>query len=178
MNTDSPIIPEAEAQMQKLESNFAEMTLALQLFLIHQANTQPPHVFPSILNLGSEDPHTTPVPGLPGEQISNVGGTQHIKQACPNEFRGDHMKGCMFLNSCELYMALVPHQFADDHVKIMWALPFMKSGQAACFVDCQMRSYHNIGSLSYQSWQEFVDEFIINFCPKNKVQTLRFFQGG
>jgi hypothetical protein len=128
MDTDSPIIPKAEAQIQKFESNFAEMTLALQLFLTHQANTQPPHVFPSILNLGSENPCTTPVPEFPGEQISNMGGTWHIKQACPNEFRGDCMKGCVFLNSCKLYMALVPHQFMDDHAKIMWALSFMKSG--------------------------------------------------
>jgi hypothetical protein len=33
MDTDSPIIPDAEAQMQKLESNFTELTLTLQLFL-------------------------------------------------------------------------------------------------------------------------------------------------
>jgi hypothetical protein len=76
-------------------------------------------------------------------------------------------------------------QFMGNHVKIMWALAFMKSGWAAHFVDCQMCAYHDIRSLSYQSWQEFVDKFIIDFCPKNKVQTLRteletlrFFQGG
>jgi hypothetical protein len=67
----------------------------------------------------------------------------------------------------------------------MWALSFMKSGCAAHFVDRQMHGYHNIGSLSYWLWQEFVDEFIAEFCPKNEVQTLRtkletskFFQGG
>jgi hypothetical protein len=82
-------------------------------------------------------------------------------------------------------MALAPHQFVDNHVKIMWALSFMKSGHAARFVECQMWGYHNIGSLSYGSWQEFVDEFIAKFCPKNKVQTSRtelkttkFFQCG
>jgi hypothetical protein len=73
----------------------------------------------------------------------------------------------------------------DDHAKIMWALSFMKSGRAAHFVDRQMRAYHDIRSLSYRSWQEFVDEFIVNFCSKNEVQpsrteleTSRFFQGG
>jgi hypothetical protein len=82
-------------------------------------------------------------------------------------------------------MALAPHQFADDHAKIMWALSFMKSGCAARFVERQMRGYHNIGSLSYGSWQEFVDEFIAEFCLKDEVQTSRtdlkttkFFQGG
>jgi hypothetical protein len=34
----------------------------------------------------------------------------------------------MFLNSCKLYTALAPHQFMDNHAKIMWALSFMKSG--------------------------------------------------
>jgi hypothetical protein len=82
-------------------------------------------------------------------------------------------------------MALAPHQFTDDHAKIMWALSFMKSGHAARFVECQMRGYHNIGSLSYGSWQEFVHKFISEFCLKNEVQTSRtdlettkFFQGG
>jgi len=185
MDTDSPIIPKAEAQMRKLESNFAELTLTLRLFLTHQVNIQSPHVLPSISNPASKDPHTTPVPELPEEQILNAGSTWHIKPACPNEFGGDRMKGRAFLNSCELYIGLAPHQFVDEHVKIMWALSIMKSGQAARFVDCQMRAYHDIGSLSYWSWQEFVDEFIVDFCPKNEVQTSRtkletsrFFQGG
>jgi hypothetical protein len=82
-------------------------------------------------------------------------------------------------------MALAPHQFMDDHAKIMWALSFMKSGHAAHFVERQMQGYHNVGSLSYGSWQEFVHEFISEFCPKNEVQTsrtnletMKFFQGG
>jgi hypothetical protein len=61
----------------------------------------------------------------------------------------------------------------------------MKSSCAACFVERQMRGYHNVGSLSYASWQEFIDEFISEFCPKNEVQmsrtdleTMKFFQGG
>jgi hypothetical protein len=95
------------------------------------------------------------------------------------------MKERAVLNSCEFYTALAPHQFTDDQAKIMWALSFMKGGHAAHFVECQMRDYHNIGSLSYGSWQEFVNEFIAEFCPKNEVQTSRtdlettkFFQGG
>jgi hypothetical protein len=47
-----------------------------------------------------------------------------------------------------------------------------------------MQGYHNVG-ISYASWQEFVDKFISEFCPKNEVQTSRtdlettkFFQGG
>jgi hypothetical protein len=62
------------------------MNVTLQLFLAQQANMQPPHVLPSILNPGSEDPHTTPVPKTPHEQISKTGDTQHIKASCLNEF--------------------------------------------------------------------------------------------
>jgi hypothetical protein len=81
----------------------------------------------------------------------NSAGTWHIKPSCPNEFGGNHTKRQAFLNSCDLYTALTPHQFMDDHAKIMWALSFMKGGHAACFVECQMRGYHDIGSLSYVS---------------------------
>jgi hypothetical protein len=55
----------------------------------------------------------------------------------------------------------------------MWAFSFMKSGRAALFVDQHMRSYQSIGLISYETWREFVEEFVADFCPKNKVQTLR-----
>jgi hypothetical protein len=29
-----------------------------------------------------------------------------------------------------------------------------------------------VGSLTYATWQEFVLEFVADFCPKNEVQTL------
>jgi hypothetical protein len=48
------------------------------------------------------------------------------------------MKGRAFLNLCELYIRLTPTQFTDDHANIMWAFSFMKSNQAAQFVDWQM----------------------------------------
>jgi Retrotransposon gag protein/Zinc knuckle len=56
--------------------------------------------------------------------------------------------------------------------------------QAAHFVDRKMRMHNVVGSLTYTTWQEFVLEFIADFCPKNKVQTLQteletatYFQG-
>jgi hypothetical protein len=138
MATENSSISKAKAQMRCLESNFADLNITLQLFLTQQANMRTPHILPSILNPASEDPHTTSIPKTPHKQISNAGYTHHIKPLCPNEFGGNCMKGQAFLNSCELYMALAPHQFADDHAKIMWALSFMKSGHTACFVECQM----------------------------------------
>jgi hypothetical protein len=146
--------------MRHLESTFADLHVTLQLFLTQQVNVQTPHVLPSISNPVSEVPWATPIPETPCEQNLNIGNTQHIKPSCPNEFGGDHTKGQAFLNSCKLYTALIPHQFVDDHTKIMWALSFMKRGCAARFVDHQMRGYHDVGSLSYGSWWEFVNEFI------------------
>jgi hypothetical protein len=90
-----------------------------------------------------------------------------------NNFGGDHTKEWTFLNLCELYAALAPHQFTNNNVKIMWAFSFMKSGCAAQFMDWHMRSYQNVGSISYETWGEFIEDFMADFCPKNKVQTSR-----
>jgi hypothetical protein len=47
-----------------------------------------------------------------------------------------------------------------------------------------MRNYQAVGSLPYNTWCEFVQEFISKFCLKNKIQTAqtdlktsRYFQG-
>jgi hypothetical protein len=47
-----------------------------------------------------------------------------------------------------------------------------------------MQMYDAVGSLSYATWQEFTQEFVAEFCPKNEVQTSRtaletaaYFQG-
>jgi hypothetical protein len=60
----------------------------------------------------------------------------------------------------------------------------MKSDWAARFVDRHMRNYQLVGGLPYSTWQEFVAEFVAEFCPKNEVQTartaletLKYFQG-
>jgi hypothetical protein len=69
MDPETSPISEAEAQMQGLESNFADLHVTLQLFLTQQANMQTPHVLPSILNPASEDPCATPTPETPREWI-------------------------------------------------------------------------------------------------------------
>jgi hypothetical protein len=83
------------------------------------------------------------------------------------------MKRWTFLNSCKLYVALALHQFVNDNAKIMWAFLFMKSGHAAQFVDQHMRSCQNVGLISYKTWGEFIEDFVAEFCLKNKVQMLR-----
>jgi len=65
------------------------------------------------------------------------------------------MKGCAFLNSCDLYIGLAPTQFADDQVKIYWVLSFMKGDCAACFTDQTMQLAQQTGSLPWVTWAGF-----------------------
>jgi hypothetical protein len=145
-------------------------------------------VLPSVSNPASEAPRLPQdernLPPVPSSRPTSHPVSGRVKPATPNDFTGERMKGRAFLNSCDLYIGLAPHQFADDHAKVMWALSFMKSGRAARFVDRKMRMYHMVGSLPYASWEEFTQEFIGEFCPKNEIQTARtdletatYFQG-
>ena len=36
-----------------------------------------------------------------------------------------------------------------------------------------MHDYQSVGSLTYTLWSEFIKDFIMDFCPKNKIQTSR-----
>ena len=58
----------------------------------------------------------------------------------------------------------------DDKARILWALAFMKCNRAALFIDCILQTYHVMGTLPYESWEEFSTIFVTEFCPKNKVQ--------
>ena len=109
---------------------------------------------------------------------------RYVKLATPNDFSGDCTKGHAFINSCELYMALAPHQFVENNAKIMWVFSFMKTDRAACFITQHMQNYQTIGSLLYATWNEFITEFVTEFCPKNKLltsqtdlETSKYFQG-
>jgi len=48
------------------------------------------------------------------------------------------MKGCAFLNSCDLYIGLAPTQFTDNQARIYWVLSFMKGNCAVRFTDQTM----------------------------------------
>jgi hypothetical protein len=96
-----------------------------------------------------------------------------MKPVTLSEFNGDCTKGQAFLNSCELYIHLADHQFADDDAKIYWALSYMKGGRAAKFTDRTMRVVATKGSLPWFDWTDFREEVIAEFCPKNDTQTAR-----
>jgi hypothetical protein len=188
METDPERMTRFENELAGLAATMRDLVLALGRRDESPTPLERPDVGPSVSNPVSEGSHA------PREFIDATSGrnpnferhsdTRHLKPATPNDFGGDRTKGRAFLNSCELYQALVPSQFADDHAKIMWAFSFMKSDRAARFVDRQMRGYLAVGSLTYASWGDFVAEFILEFCPKNEVQVARtnlethkYFQG-
>jgi hypothetical protein len=54
-----------------------------------------------------------------------------LKPSTPSEFNGDHAKGKAFLTSCRTYICLCLEAFKDNTIKIVWAMSYMKSGQAS-----------------------------------------------
>jgi hypothetical protein len=171
-------------RMNRLENEIAGIGASLRDLLqaLGRRNESPtpldrPDVGPSVSNPVSDGSHAPrdfvdPIPER-SPRSERRSDTRHLKPATPNDFGGDRTKGRAFLNSCELYQALVPSQFADDHAKIMWAFSFMKSDRAARFVDRQMRLYSAVGSLTYASWPEFVTEFISEFCPNTSTNSAK-----
>ena len=111
-------------------------------------------------------PIVTPTPAPPVHTASGPS----LKPASPNEFNGARDKGRAFLNSCELYMHLVPRQFADDAMRIGWTLSFMKQGRASLFADRTLRYQAKHGVLPYADWAAFRSEFTDAFCPRNEGQ--------
>jgi Retrotransposon gag protein len=170
----------ADERITGLEGNVVKMMEAIERWSLRfdapmfgSPKSEDVHVLPSVSNPASEtsprSDHKHNLPPVPPMKSHTV--SSRIKPANPSEFSGDRTKGCAFLNSCNLYFALTPRQFADDHAKIMWAFSFMKNERAARFVDRKMHMYDVVGSLTYTMWQEFALEFVAEFCPKNKVQT-------
>ena len=130
-------------QLERIAHTERDITLimrSLKTFLHMQKAKHEPLVekpLPSISSPPSDSAEDIRhYPAHPHEASSRSNASaRHLKPATLNEFSGDRTKGRAFLNLCELYINLVPHQFVDDHAKIMWAFSFMKSDRAACFMD-------------------------------------------
>jgi hypothetical protein len=74
----------------------------------------------------------TTIPALTPLTTSGTSDSK-LKLAPPNDFNGTQSKGQAFLTSCDLYVNLVPHQFADDKKAVLWAISYMKTGRAVLF---------------------------------------------
>ena len=159
-NTDSELILQAEC-ITRMELAITSIAKTLDTILQNQkaeCDLLVEKLLPSISNPPSdtlENPRHYPEPLH--ENVSTLrSGAQHLKPASPSEFLGDRTEGQAFLNLCKLYINLMPPQFANDHAKIIWAFLFMKSNQAAHFVDHQMHNYKEVGGLPYSTWSDFV----------------------
>ena len=99
---------------------------------------------------------------------------------------GDHTKGMAFLNSCQVYICLCPNTFMDEQAKIVWAMSYMKAGQAAkwsAHIFWWEEKPENIGYHKFINWEDFWDEFKREFCPVyadsaaiNRLESTAYFQ--
>ena len=102
--------------------------------IIDDIDERTAHILLSISNPASENHEILHEYHEQCKHSVNAHRPPYVKLATPNNFLGDRTKGHAFINSCELYMAIAPHQFADDNAKIMWAFSFIKTDWAAHFV--------------------------------------------
>ena len=104
--------------------------------------------------------------------------------ALPNQYDGNHSKGQAFLTSCQTYICLCPDSFPEEHIKITWALSYMKSRWAAKWAEWifQWEEKHR-GYSKFLNWEEFHKEFQKDFCPAhsniaaiNKLESTSYYQ--
>jgi hypothetical protein len=76
-----------------------------------------------------------------------------LKLAPPNEFDGSRSKGRAFLTSCDLYVNLVPHQFANDEKAVLWAISYMKTGRAVLFAQHIIRHQVKYIFPKFATWE-------------------------
>jgi len=89
------------------------------------------------------------------------------KLSCPPDFNRERHNGRTFLNSCSLYIRLVPKQFQDEQERILWALTFFKGGRATKWSENVFRQEADTGIFPIQTWEEFEQQFWLHFFPTN-----------
>jgi hypothetical protein len=64
---------------------------------------------------------------------------------------------------------LCPEAFEDDTIKIVWAMSYMKSGQASHWAtrEFEYEAASRDGRLHFLNWVNFEDEFHKDFLPLN-----------
>ena len=144
-----------------INSTLAALTAQLQQLTQLVAN--PPLPLPAVPN--------TPPPSMPSPPVS-PSPTPPTRQTCPKlscppDFNGKHHNGCVFLNSCTLYICLAPEQFYDEQERILWALTFFKGGHAAKWSENIFRQEADTGIFPIQTWGEFKQQFQLHFFPEN-----------
>jgi hypothetical protein len=94
-----------------------------------------------------------------------------VKLGVPSNFDGDRAQGCAFLMSYELYISLTASDFVDEQVCIHWALSYFKGRCTACFAKHILWQELRSGKMCFASWSNFMEEFVLMFCPENEATT-------
>ena len=184
MNPAQPVIPNSE------EAHFRAVEQACADSLAVQENTQRQidtllkgfqHLeklmqanIPTHPQIHSTNP--TPIQAIPTGRPPPL--------ALPSEYDGNCSQGQSFLTSCQTYIHLCPDLFLSKHIKIMWAMSYMKSGRVAKWAErvFEWEERHE-GYSKFLDWEEFRKEFWKDFCPPhsnvvaiNKLESMGYYQ--
>jgi len=121
-----------------INTTLAALTVQLQQLTQLVANLSLPAV-PNSPN--------TPPPPAPSPPMS--------PSSTPPDFSRERHNGRTFLNSCSLYIHLVPEQFCDEQEKILWALTFFKDGRAAKWSENVFCQEADTGVFPIPTWGDF-----------------------
>ena len=72
-----------------------------------------------------------------GRKVKEKGALKlaKVRLATLMDFDRDRGKGCVFFNTCCLYLAIIGDLFPNDQAHILWALSFFKLDHAAHFAN-------------------------------------------
>jgi len=153
-----------------INATLAALTVQLQQLTQLVANPTLPAV-----------PNTPPPPILsPLTSLSPASMARQTrpKLSSPLDFSGECHNGRAFLNSCSLYICLVPEQFCDKQEKILWALMFFKGGCAAKWSENIFHQETDTGVFPIQTWGDFEQQFWVHFFPVNvEADTINTLEG-
>ncbi|GLB45963.1 hypothetical protein LshimejAT787_4500010, partial [Lyophyllum shimeji] len=135
----------------------------------HVVNSVPHDPGPTVVQPAANA--QTPVLAAPISTQSPMCARDRLRPAPPDSFDGEREKGRAFINSCDLYMSLVPDAFPDEQMRINWALSYMKGGRTARFAAHALRHpLSHSGAPHFRSYAEFCAQFIVEFCPQDEKQ--------
>jgi len=94
-----------------INTTLAALTTQLQQLTQLVAN-------PTLLAVPNTSPPSVPFP-LMSLSPAPMARRTHSKLSSPPDFSRERHNGCVFLNSCSLYICLAPEQFCDEQEKIL-----------------------------------------------------------
>lgn len=173
---EQPAPDDGMARLHAVELDLAQSKLALenQATTLNDINLQLSQIAHLLSQIPAPPnrpiPPTPPPPSPSGAPTPPTNRSSSLRASPPSDFHGDCKHGRSFLNSCLLYIRLVPEQFNnDDQKKIMWALSYMKGGRTASHANRALRHENATGLPLHSDWRSFCRFFQNTFCPTNET---------